>query len=157
MSEPQTEKALFDDIIASRGGEDALSGEEIRIAHALTAALAKQPSEMDAGLIERLSAMLPASQRKPRGGPSTIEVRYVGNYTAGLSDEDHKRLDELGKRIAEIDPDAEPATAGDALLLVEKLRQEIVELRGKLVQAQARVAELEAPPTTAEPRHGGHL
>jgi hypothetical protein len=75
MTQARTADELYASIVESRGGADALSAEEHRIANCLVAALAKSPSEMDAHLIERLLSLLPDPIRKPHA-VHTITVHY---------------------------------------------------------------------------------
>ena len=59
MTEISAAQDLFNDIVNSRGGVDALSAEQQRIAHALTRALSVAPSEIEPVLIARLTQLLP--------------------------------------------------------------------------------------------------
>jgi hypothetical protein len=83
---------------------------------------------------------------------NAIKVHFVGDYTAGLDHAEHERLDKLCQRIAEIDPDSEPATAIDALMLVERLRLEVKALRDQLAKAAERIASIsQSAPSPATP------
>jgi hypothetical protein len=116
--------------LADRYRARALDGEAIDLGQLMTLENAAEHAVTE--------LRLPAP--KAAGDVKVMEIRFVGNYTAGLTDEEHRLLDELGKRIAGLDPDTEAKTAEEALLLVERLRQENDELRVKLADAEKRVA-----------------
>jgi hypothetical protein len=76
-----TAKELYDDIVAARGGGDALSLEHKRVAHALARALAR--ADVDPLTVEKLTSMLPTSQRLV-AGPAALQVTFVDQLSAQL-------------------------------------------------------------------------
>jgi hypothetical protein len=73
--QPITVQEFRASIIHSRGGDAAFSPEQLRILEAYVHALAVKPSEMDAGVIERLAALLPA--RVGERGQGHIDIHKL--------------------------------------------------------------------------------
>ena len=123
-----TGKELYESVINSRGGAECLSAEEIRIAHALTAQLARKPSEIDTAAVERLAAMLPTPRRRAQAGPQVLTVRFVDSTPPEGRNEEGR----LQARITE-------------------LEQQLTEARAKLAQQQAAAPSAPAAAPGAQP------
>jgi hypothetical protein len=83
MSEPQTTRELYDDIVAKRGGIAKFSPAQVRLTHALVVALAK-PNDIDPQLVARLIEMLPPLVKPPEERAPIPPLCFVDGYSHQL-------------------------------------------------------------------------
>jgi hypothetical protein len=123
-NEAMTGAELYHSILAARGGPDAMSAEEIRIAHALTSQLSRLPSEIDVAVVDRLLALLPAPVR--RGAEVT---NILVEYCSGFSETLRSMLSGAGKE-------------GLASEIDSKLAERISELEAQVMGSDRAITEL---------------